>query len=51
METSSTGMNDLHTLSRRRGRLTPPRPWWKLWGKEEREPELPVIVADLRNAA
>ena len=31
--------------------LPPPRPWWKLWGKEEREPELPAIVADLRNAA
>ena len=29
----------------------PPRPWWKLWSKEEREPELPAIVADLRNAA
>ena len=28
----------------------PPRPWWKLWGKEP-EPELPAIVADLRNAA
>ena len=28
-----------------------PRPWWKLWSKEEREPELPAIVADLRNAA
>ena len=27
------------------------RPWWKLWSKEEREPELPAIVADLRNAA
>ena len=25
-----------------------PRPWWKLWSKEEREPELPAIVADLR---
>ena len=31
--------------------LPPPRPWWKLWGKEEREPELPAIVVDLRNAA
>ena len=31
--------------------LPPPRPWWKLWSKEEREPELPAIVADLRNAA
>ena len=31
--------------------LPAPRPWWKLWGKEEREPELPAIVADLRNAA
>ena len=29
----------------------PPCPWWKLWSKEEREPELPAIVADLRNAA
>ncbi len=29
--------------------LPPPRPWWKLWSKEEREPELPAIVADLRN--
>ena len=28
-----------------------PRPWWKLWSKEEREPELPAIVGDLRNAA
>ena len=26
----------------------PPRPWWKLWGKDP-VPELPVIVADLRN--
>ena len=25
-----------------------PRSWWKLWSKEEREPELPAIVADLR---
>ena len=25
-----------------------PRPWWKLWGKE-RVPEVPAIVADLRN--
>ena len=31
--------------------LPSPRPWWKLWSKEEREPELPAIVADLRNAA
>ena len=30
--------------------LPPPRPWWKLWGKE-RAPELPAIVADLRNVA
>ena len=30
--------------------LPPSRPWWKLWSKEEREPELPAIVADLRNA-
>ena len=28
--------------------LPPPRPWWKLWSKEEREPESPAIVADLR---
>ena len=28
--------------------LPPPRPWWKLWSKEDREPELPAIVADLR---
>ena len=28
----------------------PPRPWWKLWGKDP-EIELPAIVADLRNAA
>ena len=28
--------------------LPPPCPWWKLWSKEEREPELPAIVADLR---
>ena len=28
----------------------PPRPWWKLWSKEEREPDLPAIVGDLRNA-
>ena len=28
--------------------LPAPRPWWKLWSKEEREPELPAIVADLR---
>ena len=26
----------------------PLRPWWKLWSKEDREPELPAIVADLR---
>ena len=25
-----------------------PRPWWRLWGKDP-EPELPAIVADLRN--
>ena len=31
--------------------LPPPRPWWKLWSKEEGGPELPAIVADLRNAA
>ena len=31
--------------------LPPPRRWWKLWSKEEREPELPAIVGDLRNAA
>ena len=31
--------------------LPSPRPWWKLWSKEEREPELPAIVGDLRNAA
>ena len=30
--------------------LPSPRPWWKLWSKE-REPELPAIVADVRNAA
>ena len=24
----------------------PPRPWWKLWGKDP-EIELPAIVADL----
>ena len=28
--------------------VPPPRPWWKLWSKEESEPELPAIVADLR---
>ena len=28
--------------------LPPPRPWWKLWGKD---PELPAIVADLCNVA
>ena len=27
--------------------LPSPRPWWKLWSKEERQPELPAIVADL----
>ena len=27
-----------------------PRPWWKLWGKDT-EPEVPAIVADLRNVA
>ena len=31
--------------------LPAPRPWWKLWSKDEREPELPAIVADLRNVA
>ena len=31
--------------------VPPPRPWWKLWSKEERAPELPAIVADLRNVA
>ena len=31
--------------------LPPPsRPWWKLWGKVP-TPEVPAIVADLRNAA
>ena len=30
--------------------LPAPRPWWKLWSKEERGPELPSIVADLRGA-
>ena len=30
--------------------LPPPRPWWKLWNKEP-VPEMPAIVADLRNAA
>ena len=30
--------------------LPPPRPWWKLWSKEP-VPELPAIVADLRNVA
>ena len=29
--------------------LPPSRPWWKLWSKEL-VPELPAIVADLRNA-
>ena len=29
--------------------LPAPRLWWKLWSKEEREPELPAIVADLRD--
>ena len=28
--------------------LPAPRPWWKLWSKEEREPELLAIVGDLR---
>ena len=28
----------------------PPRPWWKLWGKDP-EIELPAIGADLRNIA
>ena len=27
-----------------------PRPWWKLWGKDP-VPELPAIVADLRDVA
>ena len=27
-----------------------PRPWWKLWGKNP-VPELPAIVADLRDVA
>ena len=27
-----------------------PRPWWKLWGKNS-EPEVPAIVADLRDVA
>ena len=31
--------------------LPAPRPWWKLWSKEERQPELPAIVADLRDVA
>ena len=31
--------------------LPPSRPWWKLWSKEEREPELSAIVGDLRKAA
>ena len=30
--------------------LPPPRPWWKLWSKEL-VPELPAIVADLRDVA
>ena len=30
--------------------LPAPRPWWKLWGKDP-TPELPAIVADLRNVA
>ena len=30
--------------------LPVPRPWWKLWSKGP-EPEMPAIVADLRNAA
>ena len=29
--------------------LPTPRPWWKLWSKEL-VPEMPAIVADLRNA-
>ena len=28
-----------------------PRPWWKLWSKEERESELPAIGGDLRDVA
>ena len=28
--------------------LPAPRPWWKLWSKEDRESGLPAIVADLR---
>ena len=28
--------------------LLPPRPWWKLWGKDP-VPEPPAIVTDLRN--
>ena len=30
--------------------LPPSRPWWKLWSKEP-APEMPAIVADLRNVA
>ena len=30
--------------------LPAPRPWWKLWSKDP-EPDMPAIVADLRNAA
>lgn len=26
-----------------------PRPWWKLWGKHPKPPELPAIVAEIRN--
>ena len=26
------------------------RPWWKLWGRVA-EPDLPAIVADMRNVA
>ena len=29
--------------------LPPPRPWWKLWGKDV-VAELPAIVADLRSS-
>ena len=31
-------------------RPPPSRPWWKLWGTDP-APELPAIVADLRNVA
>ena len=30
--------------------LLPPRPWWKLWGRDP-VPEVPASVADLRNVA